>query len=136
MKTTLLFITLMLLLALGASAQIVGGELDWPDVQNSVFTNNLVSTNITATTIQTNTFSGYKAIWHTFEFDWTASGTNACTNFLDASVSGNNWTNLYSIGGTASYSGQFQYVGVAVYFRERFVMESTNGTMNTYYAGH
>jgi hypothetical protein len=133
MKIFPVFTALFLLLLIsGARA----GEINWPTAQNTVFTNNIVSTNITATTIQTNSFTGVRSIYHTFEFDWTGTGTNAATNYLDYSVSGINWTNAFTIGGTASYSAQVQLTGVFPYFRERSTMYSTNGSMNTYYAGH
>lgn len=139
MKTNLLFIPLLFLLTVSGQAQSVipnSGEIDWINNRNHVFTNNLVATNITATTVQTNTFLGARSRYHTFEFAWTGTGTNAATNYLDFSVSGNNWTNVFFVGGTASYSQIFQYTGEAPYWRERTTMYSTNGSMNTYYAGY
>lgn len=140
MKILAIFTTLMLCLVCKA------GEFDhfsngsgapWA----TIFTNNAASFSFTNSINTTNVFLADKAIYHTFNFSWTGTGTNSCTNIVDTSIDGVSWVPITTNLTVATSNALFQFTGVTIWFRERnFIQVSnfvaTNGILNIYYAGH
>jgi hypothetical protein len=133
MKKTLLFIACALCLT--ARAQ---NNIDIPAPANSVevYTNS-TSTTAAATTIYTNYWNTLPCVYHNFQFNYAATGTNGCTINLDrtSDFSTNNWVPVYTNTLTPTTNIDLQFIGKWYQYRTRVSLGATNATLGQQYTG-
>ena len=139
MKILAIFLTLIAL-----SFQAMAGEFDhlgpaitapWSTVYTNVFT---FTTNGVAGGISvTNAFQSDKAIYHTFIFANNFPTTNTIQVYVDTSIDGSTYVNVYSNTIVNGGDAEYQYTGESPLFQERIGnILATNGNISAEYAAH
>jgi hypothetical protein len=129
--------TLFIFIIASALCLTAKADITIPYQANSlyIFTNTTFSSNVTATTVFTNYQGTLVSLNHTFQFNYTATGSNSTVVNLDRTTdfTANNWVPVWTNTWGVNTNVDYTYAGKWYQFRTRVNMQATNATLSQNY---